>query len=47
MKTYEQRMRDIASSLPTMARTLVPGALIDLLIDLCKVADKVTQEKQP
>jgi hypothetical protein len=45
MKTLEQRMRDIAAGLPATARMFVPGALIDLLIDLCKAADKANQER--
>lgn len=40
-------MREIADRLPQTARMFVPGALIDLLIDLCKVADQINQEKRP
>jgi hypothetical protein len=45
MKTFEERMRAIAAGLPATARMFVPGALIDLLIDLCKAADKANQER--
>lgn len=46
MKTFEQRMREIADRLPQTARMFVPGALIDLLIDLCKVADKINHQEK-
>jgi len=45
MKTLEQRMRDVAASLPATARMFVPAALVDLLIDLCKTADQGAAER--
>jgi hypothetical protein len=46
VKNFEQRMRDVVAKLSPTARMFIPAALIDLLIDLCKEADKSNQEKQ-
>lgn len=45
MKTFEERIRDIAANLSGTARMFVPIALINLLIDICKTIDLLRQEK--
>jgi hypothetical protein len=44
MKTFTQRAEAIIKGLSPMVKTVLPGALITLLVDMCKALDQL-QEK--
>lgn len=39
MQTFEERAKAIISGLSPMARTFLPGGLLDLLLDICIALD--------
>lgn len=45
MTSFEQRARALISGLSATVKMMLPSALLDLLVDMCKALDKLNQEK--
>lgn len=44
---FYTRAKTITDGLSSMVKSILPVALITLLLDMCKALDQLNQEKQP